>query len=333
MPRVEDQESLVYFDFDGTLTNLSGTRLFQLSPPGEVGGDNPDERQASLKLFQDKLLKACTPGEYNDSQISAGAVTCLKKLSKYKNVQVVIISKNYDSYIRAMLEQKGVRTDKITIMGRELLSKIPMGNPKTGAVLLYEGGLMEKGKKVEHRYFFDDVDKDLIAMTSALPMLNLGKVLVSTRRVEVGEQSQWMERFIPSIVLGRPLPDSVAPTVANTSAFFQSNPVLTQKDLLAQVTPKELLGNGPFARRYLECINETNLDALKDFLKKAGIPQITGSSNLRKVEGLGFRSPEEQGPPFMLELTLSAYDEFKKLKAAFEESEALPGMESKNPRV
>lgn len=124
-------DNILYLDFDGTITGASGSVIFQTNLCNKLHYANTvSTRGAYKKMYDDSEQKV---------KVTHDAKEFLSRMNGlYPYVKIVIITRNWENYIRGLLEFEGIDTSNITIYPRgEGLLNGP-GQNKRKAVLNHE---------------------------------------------------------------------------------------------------------------------------------------------------------------------------------------------------
>jgi hypothetical protein len=145
-------DNIIYLDFDGTITGIRGSQVINTPLCNNLAvADTPEKRSQYKKdyLESDDAVK-----------ITKEAVVFLNRMTKlHPSVQIVIISRNYENYIRGLLEFEGIDTANITIYPRGEGNKLGPGEDKRQAVTNHE-----QSHKPGLRFVCDDDESDYLEM-------------------------------------------------------------------------------------------------------------------------------------------------------------------------
>ena len=97
----------IYFDFDGTLTPVSGYEAVQTGIP-KAFKDGVNTPEARAKLLKDKNFDGAKFGLEQKAKTFILSLIELKKNNPDVEIDMVIVSRNYGDYIRAILERGGI---------------------------------------------------------------------------------------------------------------------------------------------------------------------------------------------------------------------------------
>ena len=145
-------DNIIYLDFDGTLTGIRGSRV--INTPLCVNLKDADSFK-KRSVFKNDYLTS------NDQiKITNGAKQFLNEMNAlYPKVQIVIVSRNFENYIRALLEFEEIDTSHITIYPRGEGREMGPGEDKRQAVVNHE-----KSFKPGLRFICDDDENDFTEM-------------------------------------------------------------------------------------------------------------------------------------------------------------------------
>ncbi|CZG25222.1 Dot/Icm T4SS effector Lem4/SmdA [Legionella pneumophila] len=270
-------KNIVYLDFDGTITGAHGREVIS-SPLCEA--------LSNKATFDERM---CHKNEYDASdnkvKITENAKKFLQDVNKlHPQVKIVIISRNHENYIKALLEFENIDHRNITIYPRGVGNKIGPGEDKYKAVVSHE-------KKPEclpgFRLICDDDEIDGEEMYNGLK--HTGRSQLVKYHNEKPGQFKWGEYFKEIL------------TNCDIAIKEYLNGKIGSRFHLFTAKVDEKIGDQAFKDRYSQVkgdilkraiINNLkndiekidNLDDLKDFIKK--FKQSSEYMTLSKAQGL-----------------------------------------------
>lgn len=145
--------NIVYLDFDGTLTGAHGKEVIGSKLCIDLSDKDTFEERRKFKDDYDQSEQKI--------KITEEARKFLEETNKlYPQVQIVIISRNYENYIKALLEFANIKHENITIYPRGMGNKLGPGEDKHDAVVSHE----QKTESSGFRLICDDDEFDKDAM-------------------------------------------------------------------------------------------------------------------------------------------------------------------------
>jgi len=157
MPSQKDRvasDNIIYLDFDGTLTGAPGREVIGTELCQKLKTANTTEERKKFKSHYNK--------SDDTIKITKEAKTFLNTMNQlHPRVQVVIISRNHENYIRGLLEFENIDTSNFTIYPRGEGKKLGLGEDKKKAVQTHE-----KNRKPGLRFICDDDKVDYGEMVS-----------------------------------------------------------------------------------------------------------------------------------------------------------------------
>lgn len=150
-----NSDNIIYLDFDGTLTGAPGKDVIGTELCTTLKDVNTPEGRATYKSAYEN--------SEDKVKITNGTKKFLNEMNKlHPTVQIVIISRNYENYIRALLEFENIDTKNITIYPRGKGRELGPGEDKNQAVINHEINL-----NPGFRLICDDDENDLQEMDRA----------------------------------------------------------------------------------------------------------------------------------------------------------------------